>query len=301
MNKIPVGQTIRFAYAFTFGEIGTVIGLIWIPTLIQTVADFFILGTYYPVLADAFDAGAAPSGPAALLPLLLVVVSMLTMAMVGVAITQQVLGLRAGPVFAHIAFGSAELKVFGGYFFLYGLAILFLFVFVLAVSLVSAGSLAAVNFMGGGAPAFAVGLVVLSLVGLAAAIFVMTRLSYLLVPTILDGADFGVLRSWQLTRGNFWRIFIVGLATLLPLFIVIDVVGAIFLGPPPVAAQSATPATVEALLHSFAAELRSTLPHLPVLMGVGLVMSPLTYGLLFAPAAFAYRVLSGKTAFGARE
>src|SRR6185437_697887 len=43
MNKIPVGQTIRFAYAFTFGEIGTVIGLTWIPTLINAVATFFVL------------------------------------------------------------------------------------------------------------------------------------------------------------------------------------------------------------------------------------------------------------------
>jgi len=51
MNKIPVGETIRFAYAFTFGEIGTIIGLIWIPTLINAVATFFALRAYYATLA----------------------------------------------------------------------------------------------------------------------------------------------------------------------------------------------------------------------------------------------------------
>ncbi|MEJ0044147.1 MAG: hypothetical protein WDM81_18895 [Rhizomicrobium sp.] len=40
MNKIPVGETIRFAYAFTFGEIGTVIGLVWIPLVINAVGAF---------------------------------------------------------------------------------------------------------------------------------------------------------------------------------------------------------------------------------------------------------------------
>jgi hypothetical protein len=290
MNKIPVGQTIRFAYAFTFGEIGTVIGLVWIPTLLQAIASFFILGAYYPVLADALDAGAAPTGPAALLPLLLVVVSMITMTMVGVAISQQVLGLRSGPVFAHLAFGSAEFKVFGGYFFLYGLVILSFFVL-----LMIAGAISAV----GGAPAAALAFVVAMLGGLAAAIYAITRLSYLLAPTVLDGADFGVLRSWQLTRGNFWRIFVVALATLLPISIVIDIVSSVLLGP--VGPQTVPPATVQAMLHSLAVDLRDTLPHMPVLIGVGLVLSPLTYGLLFAPAAFAFRVLSGKTAFGARE
>ena len=47
MNKINVWNAIRFAYAFTFGDIGTIIGLIWLPTLLIAVLQFlpYALGT----------------------------------------------------------------------------------------------------------------------------------------------------------------------------------------------------------------------------------------------------------------
>jgi len=40
---------------------------------------------------------------------------------------------------------------------------------------------------------------------------------------------------------------------------------------------------------------------LPLLLGMGLILAPLTQGLLFAPAAFAYRVLSGKVLVESKE
>ena len=47
-------------------------------------------------------------------------------------------------------------------------------------------------------------------------------------------------------------------------------------------------------LHLMAGQMRAMQTHMPLLMGLSFVVSPLMYGLLFAPAAFAYRVLSGK-------
>ena len=46
MQKLPVGRIVRLAYAFTFGEIGTIIGLVWIPALITAVGGFFAMGGY---------------------------------------------------------------------------------------------------------------------------------------------------------------------------------------------------------------------------------------------------------------
>ena len=86
MNKIPVGQTIRFAYAFTLGEIGTIIGLIWVPTLINAVATFFVLRKYYDTLINSFESGMPPTGAGLGWPLLLAFLAMLLMAMIGVAI-----------------------------------------------------------------------------------------------------------------------------------------------------------------------------------------------------------------------
>jgi hypothetical protein len=281
MTKIPVGQVVRQAYAFAFTEIGTVIGLIWIPAAVQAAANFFILRAYYPALADAIDSGTVPGGAVALLPFLLIAISLLAFAMIGVAIARQVLGQHPGDVVAHIAFGAAELKVFGNFFLLYGLVTLFSFVLILVSGL-------AMALAGPGAVAVAFS------VGLGALIYCGARLGVLLIPAIVDGADIGILKSWQLTGGNFWRIVGVMLATLVPLGFVVDIVTSLFMQVPP--APAAVPGTWEGMTHLFAGQLRAMQPNLPVLIGVALVLSPLTYALAFAPAAFAYRALTGKTA-----
>ena len=45
-----------------------------------------------------------------------------------------------------------------------------------------------------------------------------------------------------------------------------------------------------------AAQMRQLSAHMPMLVGLGFLVAPLTYGLSFAPAAFAYRALKAKTA-----
>ena len=110
MNKIPVGQTIRFAYAFTFGEIGTVIGLVWIPLVINAVAEFLVERNF---------AGAGPGDGSSLPPgfgyfALYSIVAVLLIAMIASAIARQAMGLRHGPALAHVSLGTAELHVFGG-------------------------------------------------------------------------------------------------------------------------------------------------------------------------------------------
>jgi hypothetical protein len=133
MNKIPVGQTIRFAYAFTLGEIGTIIGLIWIPTLVNAVATFFVLRSYYGALIDSFENSIPPNGSGLGWPLLLAFLTILLLAMIAVAVTQQAMGLRQGPAFARVSLGSAEWRTFGGFFGLYMLFVLSIAVFAILV------------------------------------------------------------------------------------------------------------------------------------------------------------------------
>ena len=47
MNKLPVTQTVAESYRFTFGGLGTVIGLIWLPIVIPTVGGYFTLVPYF--------------------------------------------------------------------------------------------------------------------------------------------------------------------------------------------------------------------------------------------------------------
>ncbi len=295
MNKLPVGATIRFAYGFTFGEIGTVIGLLWIPTLIQAVASFFVLRAYCPVLAQALETGGLPTGPAALLPLPFFFLSLLVFAMNGAALTRQILGLREGSALAYFSLGWTELKIFAGYIAIYVLAMLFLLFLGLAT-----GVLAVVAARSGAASLLGSVSLLLWLVGLFALVFAVIRLSFLLIPAVLGGADIGLIRSWQLTEGNFWRILLIGVACVVPLFVALDIANAVILGPG-APAGGPPPATMADLLRQFAADLRSTLPHMPVLAGIGLVAAPLTSSLMIAPAAFAYRALSGKVVTSSRE
>ncbi len=294
MNKLPVGQTIRFAYAFTFGEIGTVIGLIWIPTLINAVIGFFVAGAYYRVMADSFDSGLPPAGAGVTLQFILTFFSMLLLAMIGVAITRQAMGLRQGPAFAHVSLGSAEFRTFGGYF---GLSVLiFVFVFLFALVLVGVTIVATtVAKVSAEAPMLKGGVALGALVGGLLLVYMIIRLSFLLVPAVVDGGEFGLTRSWQLTHGNFWRIVAVGCATLLPIFLIFGAAEYAILGPEFFKQQMLLTKDATANIHQMAGQMRAMQTHMPVLMGLSFVISPILYGLAFAPAAFAYRALTGKS------
>lgn len=294
MSKIPVGQTIRFAYAFTFGEIGTIIGLIWIPTLINAVAGFFATGTYYHALADSLDSGLPPMGTAATLPLVLAFVSLLLLAMISVAITQQALGIRSGPAFAHISLGSAELRTFGGFFGLYLLLVLFALVFLVVVGGLAIGAAAAIKATAGAAPLVELGSGLAALIGVLALVYMIVRLSFLLVPSVVDGGEFGLTRSWQLTKGNFWRIVAVALATIMPVTLVFAAAEFAILGPDFYKPNLTLAKDTTASLHLMAQQMRAMQTHMPALMGLSFVISPVLYGLVFAPAAFAYRALTGQ-------
>jgi hypothetical protein len=293
MNKLPVGQTIRYAYAFTFGEIGTIIGLIWIPTLINAVAGFFVSGAYYRALADSFDSGLPPAGAEVSLPFLLAFLSMLLLAMIAVAITRQALGLRQGPAFAHVALGSAELRAFGGFFGLYLLLVLFVLVIALIVGGVAIGAATAIKANAGSAPIVGAGVGLAVLIGVLVLIYLTIRLSFLLVPSVVDGSEFGLTRSWQLTKGNFWRIAAVGAVTLLPVTLVFGITEFVILGPEFFKPDLPGVKDTTVSLHRMAEQMRAMQAHMPVLMGLSFVISPVLYGLAFSAAAFAYRALSG--------
>src|SRR5215211_6478442 len=72
MIKIPVGQTIRFAYAFTIRHIGIIIGLVWVGMVLDAVVKYFAMSRYYSGMATALESGSADLS--AFLPLLAYVV-----------------------------------------------------------------------------------------------------------------------------------------------------------------------------------------------------------------------------------
>jgi len=218
MKKIPVGQTIAFAYRFLISEIATIVGLTWIPALIAAVAGYF--AQYYGISHSALlEAGDTQTGAAYLA---ITVTSLAVMgfasAVVAVAITRQVLGQRApGIVVAYFAAGRSEWRMFGASLrFMAGTTVL----------LALAAGITAFAFVLAGVPlntpaqaqptpaALLAGLI--SWVVFVYAFVTILRMGFLLPPVIVAEEKGGLRRAHDLTKGNFWRMFAVMLALGLP-------------------------------------------------------------------------------------
>ncbi len=208
-KKIPVLDTIRYAYAFTFGHLGTIIGLIWLPMVIFAVAGYFVMSYYYGVVPEAVSGGNPVAlGQAGLVVMGWSLVSLMLSAIMYVAVTRQALGLRQGPAVVHFALGAPELRVFAGFIGLFALLLLFL--------LADAVVLAVIKGLGH-SPVMTGVAGAVYLAGLLAIVYAAVRLSFLFIPAGVAEEKIGLAESWQLTRGNFWNIFAVGVAVFLPL------------------------------------------------------------------------------------
>lgn len=284
MKKIPVLDTIRFAYSYTFTHLGTIIGLIWVPMVILAVPGYFVTSYYYSAVPDALAAGdVATVGRAGLLVIVWGLVSLLISSIMYVAVTQHALELREGQVIAHFALGPAEFRVFGAALAVAALALLFATV---------DGALAdAVRSLMG--PSGAATAEFVALAGVLAIVYAVIRLSFLLVPATVVEEKVGLGRAWELSSGNFWRIVAVGVASLGPI-VVLSVLGeALILGSSATAHAASAAGNNAQQMQQMANQMRVAARNLPLLYGLSFVISPLVLGLALAPAAFAYRVLTG--------
>jgi hypothetical protein len=113
MKKIPVGPTIASAYRFLVTEIGTIVGIAWLPAVLSSTVSYFARA--YAVenraLLDTGDPQAA--GIYLLLSLASLLVLLFASSMVAVAITRAVMGQErpAGALLLYFAAGPAEWRM----------------------------------------------------------------------------------------------------------------------------------------------------------------------------------------------
>jgi hypothetical protein len=314
MSKIPVGRTISQTYGFAIGWFFPLLGVVWLPFLILGLVGYFY---FLPALAAMTDASqqmvqqlAQHNPQSAVLAQAHMgqfmgriyafnLVTLIVFSVIAVGISKEALGLRKGPRFVYLDIGKRELLVMAGFFVVF---VLF-YVALVAVGIVG-GIVAAVVFAshtgasGGHLDPVAMGAsmvkIVLPVVAIAELIslYFVARLTYLMVPVTTAEGHFGVWQSWRMTRGNFWRIVGVAIATLLPLSILQLGAFAAFFGP------GYFQSLFAAEMHPLAAN-----PQLSVVMHkmvqysiygwvAGFVIAPISYGLMFGQAAFAYRALT---------
>jgi hypothetical protein len=296
MKKIPVWQTIAESYRFTFMGLERVIGVIWLPVLIMTTGAYFVSGPYLNAEASALDGNFAQFGPAMVSMFTFELVMLVLAAVIAVAITREILSPLKRPLFLRFSLGAPEMRLAAAFVGLIMLMILF-FVVCIVIAIIAGSVLGSLIPVTPGLTdakrALAIGALVVVCLS-PVLIFLCVRLGFLVVPSVVMDGKFGIERSWQLTRGNVWRIIAVVLAVSLPLLIVTGIVEVAILGPDYFRhSMGSVGDKAEQARHS-AEQIRLVAAKLPFLMGLSFVLAPFSYGLTFAAPAFAYRALTGE-------
>lgn len=303
MKKIPIGSTIASAYNFTFGSVGTVIGLIWVPLVAYTLGRFFVVDYYAAHLTQSGDPSAG--GQAALILFGFWFVSLFFTAIIGVSLTRQAMAPRAGSIIAHFAIGPAEFN-----YFLSLMAVFFVMLAVYIAAIIAnlilvgvggaiAPALGAINTLGAKVLLFAA-VAAIVILDIAVLLYVGVRLAFLVAPVTVAEGKIDLIRAWQLTRGNFWRMFVVLAVTFGPIFVVGQLAFTAIVGPGYIVALATAVLTIVEAAMTGAQLPAQALQHVPditakapYLLGLSFLLAPFTYGLTFAAPAFAYRALVG--------
>lgn len=297
MNKIPVTRTIAEAFRFTFAGLEKVIGLIWLPVVTLTIGGYFVTAPLVRGMATAMQTGnLAQEGPMMATIFLFDLVSLVLVSVIAVAIAREILNPLKRPVFLRFALGATEFRLVGALIGLYVLLIVFAVVWVLLSfglgylldSVVPSGAgVAAAGFQRTVAFAVLVGLLLSPVL-----LYLMLRLSFFVVPSVVMDGKFGIERSWQLSKGNFWRILGITLAIGLPIVAVwvameVGVLGWDVLNP-----HFELIGNKAAQMQHSVEQMQRTSDNLPLLMGLNFLLAPFTNGLLFSAPAFAFKALS---------
>ena len=281
MRRLPVLAVVREAYAFTFAHLGAIIALIWLPMALVTVLGFFAEQRIFAALQAAYAAhgAAVTAGPALLLFPGYIILAMLLYAAMMVAVAGLALGTRQpGRIPFH--FGMAEWRLFRAWFGLTLFLLVPLVLFMLGASALVPADPSAMTAI----QASRLSLLVLLLAG--AMIFVGLRFTFLL-PGQAAGegaAERGLLtRAWTLSGGNFWRIFAVVVACVVPVYLcggVLEAIVEIMLSP-------GRPAPGD-----FAAMVAHSRETLPLTKGFQFLLAPFIIGLMASASVYAGRELS---------
>jgi hypothetical protein len=275
MTKIPVVEAIRFAYGFALGQIGAIIGLVWLPLIIVAFLQFlpYALGTAY----TASSSNTAEATGATFVNLALSTTGLVLYAMNFVSVTRQALGVRQGAASIHFSLGWPEWRMFVAIVICGLILTAAMGLYLILGSLLFAGQ-AASTLMSALATVYAIG-------GFCALVWFALRLVFVLAPVIVVEERIELVRAFLLTRGNFWRALAIALAVTLPILIVQCIAVGLIAGPGFFAPLSAN--STAALAQRF----RQLDQHMPALIGLALMLSPFNLGLTLGASAFAFRTL----------
>lgn len=298
MKKIPVVRTIGHAYKFVFENFLAILSVMWLSWGLMLVLMFLARGAIsalfqVSVTRDVSQLqgywGQLLLTYSAILVLILVQITGLTRLSLGLPLPSRFFYFSLGkPLWRLIGAAALAAAVVMASMIAYGMA-----VFVL-------GLMARV-FMNEHPWAFGPTIMALSglislLIGYGGFTLMILRFFFLLAPTVIAEERVSISRVWLLSRGNFWRMFLISLSIFIP-FIAIEIIGVMSIaGPLPIAPRDASLQELLAFQQSqqawqiaYATKLRN---YWYLVYPTTALMSVFFYGLWCAAQSFAYQQIT---------
>lgn len=292
--KIPFERTIAAAYRFAFTNFVSVLGIGWFPFLLSLLIGAALLRTVMPQLDLVLqhgqekwspDQAAQVFAPVVGSGLVFAVVIILAAAMVIVGMMRKALGQHPAPVYFFFSFGSQVWRMIGAY--------VLLLLLLWAVTIGIAIGIGILSFaLSKALPAAQAPLTVLvTCIAVLWGIYAVVRLQFFLPAVVVAENRIGLLRSWHLGRGNFWRIVGIMIVILLPIGIVHSILTNLLLQTS--MAYPATMMTPEQVREYFAATMNAAARVWPLLVLIELFYMVVVTGLAAGAIANAYNYVTG--------
>jgi hypothetical protein len=293
--KIPFERTIAAAYRFVVQNFVSVLGIGWFPFLLVALVAAALLSTVFPQLDLVLQSGqekwsqeqlAQLFAPMMGAGIVFAIVIILAAAMVMVGMMRKALGQHPGPVYFYFSLGGQVWRMVGAY-------ILLLLLF-WAVTVAIAIGIGIVSFLLSKAAPSAQGPVTVFLVCVALlwGIYAAVRVQFFLPAVVVAENHIGIRRSWNLGRGNFWRIVGIVIAIVLPIGIVHSILTNVLLQTSVAPQSMMTPEEVRLYLE---ATIRAMKRVWPILVLIELLYMNIVTGLAVGAIANAYNAVTGTT------
>lgn len=295
--KIPFERTVAAAYRFVLENFVSVLGIGWVPYLLAGLIGTALLSAVLPQLDLVLQSGqekwnqdqvAQLIGPIAGAGFVFAIAVILAAAMVMVGMMRKALGQHSAPVYFFFSLGSQVWRMIGAY--------ILLLLLLWAVTVVIAIAIGIVSFvLAKSAPAAQMPVTaLLACIAVLWGIYAIVRVQFFLPAVVVAENHIGLRRSWNLGRGNFWRIVGIVIVIVLPIGIVHSILTNILVQTS-VAVHPMTMMNPDEVRLYFAAMMNAARRVWPILLLIELLYMAIVTGLAAGAIANAYNSVTGAT------
>jgi hypothetical protein len=218
MNKISVGETILHGYGFAARRVLANVGLTWLAAVFYALAAAYCLQQFCTTVLVSPHPGSELNAFALFDLLGLVLVTALGSAVIARTLTGAALEPGGEIKSAYLAVAKREWILFLSLLRLYAfvIAAVFIVIFLGGVAIRTALPMIGANVQWHGVGALPVMNTVVGIAAFVAIATLIVRLGFFAAPVASAECSSGMLRTWSLSQGNSWRIFVVVLGLGVP-------------------------------------------------------------------------------------